>query len=72
MRELKQTGYISNRARQIVACYFTQDCDVDWRHGAAYFEEMLIDHQVTANTGGWHGSSGLGPSTKILHFDPIG
>ena len=25
----------------------------DWRYGAAWFEENLIDHDVHSNSGGW-------------------
>ena len=46
MRELKQTGFMSNRGRQIVASYLTLDLHQDWRMGAYHFEEQLIDHDV--------------------------
>jgi deoxyribodipyrimidine photo-lyase len=46
MRELNATGYISNRGRQIVCSYLTQDLKIDWRWGAAWFEERLLDHDV--------------------------
>ena len=71
MRDLKATGYIGNRGRQIAASYLTQDLHQDWRFGAYHFEEFLIDHDVCSNTGGWSSSAGLGPSTKQLHFDPV-
>jgi deoxyribodipyrimidine photo-lyase len=53
MRELKATGYLSNRARQIVASFLTKDLNVDWRVGAEYFEEQLLDHDPAANYGNW-------------------
>lgn len=59
MRELKLTGFMSNRGRQNVASYLTQDLNVDWRLGAAYFEEVLIDHEVTANWGNWNAAAGV-------------
>ena len=37
----------------------TQNLNVDWRLGAAYFEEALIDHDVTANWGNWMFAAGL-------------
>jgi len=43
MRELKVTGFMSSEGRQLVASFLTHNLDVDWRLGAAYFEEMLID-----------------------------
>ena len=53
MRELNATGYISNRGRQIVASYLTHDLRVDWRWGASWFEERLIDHDFCSNYGNW-------------------
>mmetsp|Transcript_8912 Transcript_8912/g.15109 ORF Transcript_8912/g.15109 Transcript_8912/m.15109 type:complete len:262 (+) Transcript_8912:510-1295(+) len=47
MREMNETGYMSNRGRQIVASYLTLDLKQDWRFGAHYFEERLVDHDVT-------------------------
>ncbi|EKX51436.1 induced by DNA damage [Guillardia theta CCMP2712] len=59
MRELKYTGFMSNRGRQNVASFLTQNLNVDWRLGAAYFEETLLDHDVTANWGNWMFAAGL-------------
>ena len=38
MRELRATGFMSNRGRQVVASFLTKDMLIDWRWGAAYFE----------------------------------
>ena len=46
MRELNCTGYMENRARMIIACFFAQDLKQDWRYGAYYFEEKQIDNDV--------------------------
>ena len=46
MRELKVTGFMSSEGRQLVASFLMHNLDVDWRLGAAYFEEMLIDYEV--------------------------
>lgn len=70
MRDLKRTGYISNRARQMTASYLCLDLKQDWRHGAYHFEETLIDHDVHSNAGGWNAAAGLGPG-KILNFNQI-
>lgn len=29
------------------------DLKFDWRYGASYFEEQLIDHDVESNYGNW-------------------
>ena len=42
MRELKTTGYLSNRLRQVVASFLIYDLELDWRAGAAWFEAQLL------------------------------
>lgn len=49
MIELKLTGFMSNRGRQNVASYFCNDLKLDWRLGASYFEQQLIDYDVCNN-----------------------
>ncbi len=60
MRELNETGFMSNRGRQIVASYLVKDLKQDWRFGAAYFEQELIDYDVTSNWGNWAYVAGVG------------
>lgn len=60
MKELKHTGFMSNRGRQNVASFLTHQYKIDWRWGAAYFEEMLIDYDVASNWGNWSYVSGTG------------
>ncbi|HQF48599.1 MAG TPA: DASH family cryptochrome [Flavobacterium alvei] len=60
MIELKQTGFMSNRGRQNVASYFCNELNMDWRWGAAYFEEQLIDYDVCSNWGNWAYLAGVG------------
>jgi deoxyribodipyrimidine photo-lyase len=49
MRELKTTGYISNRCRLNAASFLVNDMKHDWRRGAQYFEEQLVDYDVYLN-----------------------
>ncbi|WP_310377376.1 DASH family cryptochrome [Flavobacterium sp.] len=60
MLELKLTGFMSNRGRQNVASYFCNELNMDWRIGAAYFEEQLIDYDVCSNWGNWAYLAGVG------------
>ncbi len=60
MIELKATGFMSNRGRQIVASYLCNDLKLDWRFGAAYFEQQLIDYDVCSNWGNWAYLAGVG------------
>ena len=60
MIELQLTGFMSNRGRQNVASYFCNELNMDWRVGAAYFEEQLIDYDVCSNWGNWAYLAGVG------------
>ena len=59
MRELKATGFMSNRGRQNVASYLALDLNLDWRHGADHFESLLLDYDVCSNWGNWAAAAGL-------------
>lgn len=60
MIELKLTGFMSNRGRQNVASYLCNDLNLDWRLGASYFEQQLIDYDVCSNWGNWAYLAGVG------------
>ncbi len=60
MKELNLTGFMSNRGRQNVASYLCNDLKMDWRYGAAYFEQQLIDYDVCCNWGNWAYIAGVG------------
>lgn len=60
MREIQQTGFMSNRGRQNVASFLIKDLFVNWQMGAEYFESILIDYDVTSNWGNWNYIAGVG------------
>jgi deoxyribodipyrimidine photo-lyase len=60
MRELNETGFMSNRGRQNVASFLVNDLRIDWRWGASYFESSLIDYDVCSNWGNWMYIAGVG------------
>lgn len=64
MNELKKTGFLSNRMRQVVASYLIYYLDCDWRAGAAWFESQLIDYDVYSNQGNWAYIAGLGTDPR--------
>ncbi len=64
MRQLNQTGYMSNRGRQLVASCFVHELGLDWRYGAAYFEQQLIDYDVASNWGNWQYLAGVGADPR--------
>jgi deoxyribodipyrimidine photo-lyase len=68
MRELNETGYTSNRARQNVASFFCKNLGLDWRLGAAYYEEQLIDYDVASNWGNWMYQAGVGNDAREFRF----
>jgi deoxyribodipyrimidine photo-lyase len=49
MREMKATGFMSNRGRQNVASFLALDLQYDWRYGGDWFESNLIDYDVYSN-----------------------
>lgn len=62
MRLLLQTGWMSNRGRQNVASYLCFDLGLDWRLGALWFEQQLLDYDVASNWGNWAYIAGTGVS----------
>lgn len=60
MRQLNATGFMSNRGRQIVASCLVNELAVDWRYGAAYFQQQLLDYDVAVNWGNWQYIAGVG------------
>ncbi|UTV99870.1 DASH family cryptochrome [Marinomonas rhizomae] len=64
MKQLNETGFMSNRGRQIVASCLIYELGIDWRYGAAYFEEQLIDYSVGPNWGNWQYIAGVGADPR--------
>ena len=83
MRELWHTGYMHNRVRMIVASFLTKDLLIDWRLGASWFLDTLVDADLANNSAGWQWVAGCGadaaPYFRIFNpvlqgekFDPDG
>jgi deoxyribodipyrimidine photo-lyase len=53
MRQLREAGWMPNRVRMVCAQYLVHTCGIDWRLGAAHFEELLLDGDVASNRGNW-------------------
>lgn len=64
MRQLNATGYMSNRGRQIAASALIHELGLDWRCGAAYFEQQLIDYDPASNWGNWQYIAGVGADPR--------
>lgn len=64
MREIKHTGFMSNRGRQNVASFLVKDLEVNWQLGADYFESVLIDYDPCSNYGNWNYVAGVGSDPR--------
>lgn len=64
MQQLNHTGYMSNRGRQLVASAFIHELGLDWRYGATYFEQQLLDYDVASNWGNWQYLAGVGADPR--------
>jgi deoxyribodipyrimidine photo-lyase len=60
MRQLRQTGWMHNRARMIVGSFLVKDLLIDWRWGERWFMQHLVDGDPAANNGGWQWVAGTG------------
>jgi deoxyribodipyrimidine photo-lyase len=83
MRQLNETGWMHNRLRMITAMFLTKDLLIHWQEGERYFEEQLIDFELSSNNGGWQWSASTGcdaqpyfrvmnPVSQSEKFDPEG
>ncbi len=84
MRQLKQTGWMHNRARLIVGSFLTKDLWLDWRLGEQYFMRMLVDGDKANNNGNWQWIASVGvdpapvyrrlynPASQAKNYDPGG
>lgn len=64
IRELRHTGYISNRMRQNLAAYLVHELEVNWQWGASFFESLLVDYDVCSNWMNWNAIAGLSRDPK--------
>ena len=83
MHQLRETGWMHNRARMIVASFLVKDLLINWQWGERWFMENLLDGDLAANNGGWQWTAGTGtdaapyfrifnPVLQSRKFDPHG
>lgn len=69
MRELAATGFMSNRGRQNAASFWAKHLRQPWWVGAAWYEALLVDYDVTSNWGNWAYVAGVGSDPRNRYFD---
>ncbi|MGW6493518.1 cryptochrome/photolyase family protein [Streptomyces sp. NPDC055056] len=82
MRQLRQEGWMHNRARLLTASFLVKTLYVDWRIGARHFLSLLVDGDVANNQLNWQWMAGTGtdsrpnrvlnPVTQAKRYDPDG
>lgn len=83
MRQLRDSGFMHNRVRMIVASFLVKDLHLPWQWGARWFLEQLVDGDMANNQHGWQWCAGSGtdaspyfrvfnPTTQGQKFDPAG
>ena len=83
MRQLLAEGWMHNRVRMIVASFLVKDLHLDWRRGARWFMQHLVDGDLASNQLNWQWVAGSGtdaapyfrvfnPVTQGGKFDPEG
>jgi deoxyribodipyrimidine photo-lyase len=73
MRELWATGWMHNRVRMVVASFLVKHLRIDWKRGAEWFWDTLVDADLPNNTLGWQWAAGSGPDAAPYFriFNPI-
>lgn len=73
MRELSATGWMHNRVRMVAASFLTKHLLIDWRAGADWFLEALVDADRANNSAGWQWVAGCGADAAPYHriFNPV-
>ncbi|KAI0557464.1 Cryptochrome/DNA photolyase FAD-binding [Gracilaria domingensis] len=58
MRELRESGWIHNRMRFLLACFLTKYLLLPWSKGLRQFYRLLVDGDRSANALGWQWTAG--------------
>ena len=73
IRQMLQTGWMHNRTRQIAASFLCKDLLIDWRIGAEFYMQELVDGDWASNYGGWQWVAGTAPDPNgnFRVFNPV-
>ncbi len=82
MRQLRDTGWLPDRARRLAAAFLVEDLRIDWKVGEQHFRHLLVDADVAQNVGNWQSvarllpadsaGDGAGPVETGRRWDPDG
>jgi len=64
MRQLREEGWIPDRARMLCASFLTKTLYLDWRIGARHFLDLLADGDLANNQLNWQWVAGTGTDTR--------
>ncbi|HEY9213876.1 MAG TPA: FAD-binding domain-containing protein [Ancylobacter sp.] len=73
MRQLRQTGWMHNRVRMVVASFLIKHGQIDWRRGEAWFWDTLVDADPASNAASWQWVAGSGADAAPYFrvFNPV-
>ncbi len=73
IRQMLGMGWMHNRTRQIAASFLCKDLLIDWRTGAEYYMQELVDGDWASNYGGWQWVAGTAPDPNgnFRVFNPV-
>ncbi len=73
MRQLWTTGWMHNRVRMIAASFLVKHLGIDWRRGAAWFWDTLVDADLANNAANWQWVAGCGADAAPFFriFNPV-
>ncbi len=73
MRQLWRIGWMHNRVRMIAASYLVKHLLIDWRKGAAWFWDTLVDADLSSNSTNWQWVAGTGIDSQPFFrvFNPV-
>jgi deoxyribodipyrimidine photo-lyase len=60
------TGWMHNRVRMITASFLIKHLLVDWRHGATWFWDTLVDASYANNSVNWQWVAGSGVDANMF------
>ncbi len=73
MRQLRQTGWMHNRVRMVVASFLVKHLLIRWQEGERWFWDTLVDADLANNSQNWQwvASCGADAAPYFRIFNPV-